>query len=363
MSDELESILTESLQQRAQQVGVRTHGFGDVRRRVRRHRQRQMAAGLLPAVAGFGFIVTRQVAHDPLSPGGAAGCDTPQTTTSWLDGTPGSSTVAPPPWTGEPTTLPMDAPYVTDAKGRVYYLDANGNVVLDADGNPVPVSEPVGTTTTYFRQEATTTEVDGFGNPVPTTYTTDANGYPATTIAYDPQRDGTTTTVDPRVESTTGNVMETSTTIACEVPTTDPLATGPADTTPAAVGDSTTSSPTLTENQDYSFVVFVNASTVNDAGALYAAGLAGSKYTPLHAPVSMTVQTSYVMAAVGSESAAQSIARTLGIADVRTGIDTSVVSGKDLSGITVVVVIGENHASALTSPTTTAPQSITSSAG
>ena len=358
MSDELESILTESLQQRAQQVGVRTHGFGDVRRRVRRHRQRQMAAGLLPAVAGFGFIVTRQVAHDPLSPGGAAGCDTPQTATSWLDGTPGSITVAPPPWTGEPTTLPMDAPYVTDAKGRVYYLDVNGNVVLDANGNPVPVSEPVGTTTTHFRQEATTTEVDGLGNPVPTTYTTDANGNPATTIAYDPQRDGTTTTIDPRVESTTGNVMGTSTTIACEVQTTDPLASGPADTTPVAAGDGTTS--TSVELQAYLFVMFANASTVNGAASAYAQQFPGA----LRTNGSTKVQTSYVMASVGADGAAQSIASQLGITDVRAGIDTSAILDQvDMSGITVVVVIGENHASALTSPTTTAPQSITSSAG
>ncbi|MDO8391617.1 MAG: LysM domain-containing protein [Actinomycetota bacterium] len=181
MSDELETILAESLRTRAAHADTHGRGFGEVRRRVRRHRQRQMAAGLLPAVAGFGWIVTRPVADDPLTPGDAAtGCgDTVPsstwphfsvTTVTWTGGAT-STTVAPPPWTGGTSTLPeailsSTVPGEVVNVGEVTDNTAAGatwpRVVYDSAGNPAVVDTTIGElllTSSTASGEVTTTTI------------------------------------------------------------------------------------------------------------------------------------------------------------------------------------------------------------
>jgi len=319
MSDEFESILAESLYERATHAGTHGRGFGDVRRRVRRHRQRQMAAGLLPAVAGFGWIVTRPVADDPLRPGGdaAAGCGDTLPASTWTD------------WTGEATTLPPGAsgPYVTDTNGNAVYVGTS-TTYLDAILSSTVPGEVViiGDVTDNTAASTTTTGYyDSEGNPigVDTTVEVDANG----------------------------NVVESdvsSTTIECEEPTAMPPSTGPSDN-----GDATSTTSTIATFEDNSFVLFVNASTVNGAATAYAAQYPGAQRTS----ATIKVDTSFVMTLPETEGAARSIANQLGISDVRVGIDASVIADEwDMTGIQVVLVIGEGHALSLTSPTTTAPR-------
>lgn len=314
MSDELDTILAESLRTRAAHADTHGRGFGEVRRRVRRHRQRQMAAGLLPAVAGFGWIVTRPVADDPLRPGAdPSGCGDTVPASTWPDSTVStmsdwtggatSTTVAPPPWTGGTTTLPE----------AILLSTVPGEVVIVGD---VTDNTAVTTTTGYYGSD---------GNPlgVDTTVEVDANG----------------------------NVVESdvssSTTIECDESSTLPSSTGPFDS-----GDSTTSTSTIATFEDNSFVLFVNASSVDGAASAYAAQFPGSQRT---SGTSM-VGTSYVLAVPAAEGAARSIAARLGISDVRIAYLDDPILGDywvDSNDVQVAVVIGEGHALSLTSPTTT----------
>jgi len=149
---EFDTLLSDGLRRRAAAAARPSRGFSDVRRRYRRRRQQQVALGLVPAVAGLGWLVTRPRADQPLQPsgGGLVDCgDTtvaptyPDTTmvsetTTWgsyatsttitfdengnvvdANGFPlntlPSSSVAPPPWTGATSTVPL--------------VDSNGNRV------------------------------------------------------------------------------------------------------------------------------------------------------------------------------------------------------------------------------------------
>ena len=305
MSDELESILADSLHHRAQQAGVRTHGFADVRRRVRRHRQRQMAAGLLPAVAGFGWIVTRPLAHDPLSPGeGASGCDTvPSSTESSL-----SSFID--------TTVPWPGSA----------LDANGNPINTLP--PSSTSAPMGTTTTYA-------------------FTT----VPYSTVEYDPVRDGTTTVAGISVTQTTwyidANGNPTATMI---VPGTDAVSTTIACEDPTSTGLTATTAPNVMR------VLVVNASSVGGAEMTTI-----SSFFPGAAGASTSVQreeTFVLLMNPDAANVAQYVADSIGVD--QKPIDRALVAGEigvvgiDLAEYDVVLVIGNTFANSFAgSPSTT----------
>lgn len=62
MNDDLEQNLADSLHRRAAGAPTDTMHFGDVRRRVRRRRQRNMVLGVAPALVGVGYLATRPVA-------------------------------------------------------------------------------------------------------------------------------------------------------------------------------------------------------------------------------------------------------------------------------------------------------------
>ena len=132
---EFDTLLSDGLRRRAAAAGRPSHGFSDVRRRYRRRRQQQVALGLVPAVAGLGWLVTRPRTDQPLQPsgGGLVDCGDatvptyPDTTmvlletTTWgptststtivemdANGFPLNtlpSTTAPPPWTGATSTV------------------------------------------------------------------------------------------------------------------------------------------------------------------------------------------------------------------------------------------------------------------
>lgn len=63
MNDDLDQNLADSLHRRAAGAPTDTMHFGDVRRRVRRRRQRHMAMGVAPALIGVGYLATRPVAE------------------------------------------------------------------------------------------------------------------------------------------------------------------------------------------------------------------------------------------------------------------------------------------------------------
>lgn len=63
MNDDLDQNLTDSLHRRAAGAPTDTMHFGDVRRRVRRRRQRHIALGVAPALVGVGYVATRPVAE------------------------------------------------------------------------------------------------------------------------------------------------------------------------------------------------------------------------------------------------------------------------------------------------------------
>lgn len=322
-TDRFDVIVAEGLRGRAAHASVHSRGIGDVRRRIRRRRQRHMAVGLVPAVAGLGWTVTRPAGHPPLSPaGGADPCD--QTTETWNVTLPastigvleagGSTIVITGPTT---TTLTWDADgsIVGSSSGDTVTLpittDPNGNVVVPYTG---PTAPP------WTVEASTTTIVDSDGNPVmvDTTLVTEAS---TTTAA---------------AEATTTTICEAAVSTTNEVPLTTSF-------------DGTTS-PSIAAGE-YSSVLFVNASQVSGAAGEYSRRYPGSR------PTTATVKTEdgYVMTFSESEDAARSIADQLGIEDVRIGITASVVADvAELVGVQVVVVIGQNHALSLSAPTTTA---------
>ena len=63
MTDDLDQNLADSLHLRAAGAPTDTMHFGDVRRRVRRRRQRHLAMGVAPALVGVGYLATRPVAE------------------------------------------------------------------------------------------------------------------------------------------------------------------------------------------------------------------------------------------------------------------------------------------------------------
>ena len=119
-TDQFDVIVAEGLRGRAAHATVHGRGMSDVRRRIRRRRQRQMAVGLVPAVAGLGWAVTRPVADAPLTPSGEAGpC-------------------------GETTSFPpTTAPWTSDVTSTTIAFDENGNVV-DANGSASTVPPTTG---------------------------------------------------------------------------------------------------------------------------------------------------------------------------------------------------------------------------
>lgn len=294
---ELDLIVAESLRDRAAQATVQGRGIGEVRRRVRRRRQRQMAVGLVPAMAGMGWVVTRPAPHSPLSPGGdAAPC-----------GQIPSST-----WT--PGSYPATTTWASDVTVSTISYDANGNVT-DPYGNPL------GTLSTGIVGPVVTDSngnyVDGYGNVITVPYVTDADGYPATTVAY-------------------------------QISTTAPPWTGGATSTtiPYAYG-----------------LLIVNASHYGSADEAASFIYSGART----ATATSTLAESVVMIQDGPTDLAATIARDLGIIDptngearVQVGLDTSLLhSGTDLSGIKVIVLIGDDVAIELidqwTSTVTTGP--------
>ena len=171
MNDEFDSILSGSLRDRAAHADTAGRGFGDVRRRVRRRRQRHVAAGLLPGALGIGWLASRPVASDPLTP--AAG-----DSTACL---PVASTV-PPPIDLVATTHPDPnfVPPVTYGGPPLTY--ANGSLV--ATPTTVVLEENPMTSTSYGvssdPKDVPDSTVQTFST---TTLPVGANGLPATTIA------------------------------------------------------------------------------------------------------------------------------------------------------------------------------------
>jgi hypothetical protein len=293
---ELDRIVAESLRDRAARASVQGCGLGDVRRRVRRRRQRQMAVGLVPAMAGLGWVVTRPATHTPLTPGGdAAPCGKIPTST-WF---PGSypATTAPPPWTGSSTT---------------WYTGADGNPTGTMFVSDVTV------TTITFSQHADGNWYDSEGRLV------DSNGNPLWS---------TTTPSGPSTTDPYGNVI-----------------TVPYTTLGYPVG-STTTLPA-----DFPLLI-VNAShygTAEEAATFIYSGVRTATATS-------TVAESVVLTRDDPNGLAATVARDLGIVDpttgapnVKVGLDSSMLpAGTDLSGINVIVLIGDDVAAGLVGPTPT----------
>lgn len=198
MNDHFDTILSDALRHRAAAASRPSRGLGDVRRRVRRRRQRHMAVGLVPAVAGLGWAVTRPVGHTPLSPaGGADPCG--QTQPTWNDTLPanvastiatieaGGSTIvitAPTPtptsttitWEGDGNivgsygdtvalSIPTDpngngvVPYTGPTAPPPFMVDVSTSVPTDSDGGAVVDTTWSGNATTTTMGEATTTTI------------------------------------------------------------------------------------------------------------------------------------------------------------------------------------------------------------
>lgn len=214
MNDPIDRLLTEGLRHRARHADTAGRGFGEVRRRVRHRRQRQMALSLLPAAAAMGWVFTRPQAGDPLQPAGGTAvdpCDFSGTVPGWVGTTvPWQSTTSiedPGVWgpDGSWSPSPTTATFVATAGSDVGTIDSTvwlepagtttsnfttGPVVTDENGNPAttvpfpvvtdefgnalpttslgssPSDAPVGTIppTTTCRSDS-----DGFGNWMPTT--------------------------------------------------------------------------------------------------------------------------------------------------------------------------------------------------
>jgi hypothetical protein len=289
-TDQFDVIVAEGLRGRAAHATVHGRGMGDVRRRLRRRRQRHMAVGLMPAMAGLGWAVTRPVADTPLTPSGDAGpcgqTSSFQTTTTW-DG------------------------MVTDT-----------TITFDANGNPI------GTTTTNVEPVVT----DGNGNYldkngtwVTIPFVTDANGYPATSIAPPPWTGGPTTA--PMLDSD-GNPVMVDTTLVTEASTTT---TAPAEATTTTIcepgtlpatsdvpvttefGDSTTTSIVVGDLTSTKVQV-ANCSAQNGVARMMSSALADVGFALVEATngtCDPTLDSSYVIYDEGVPGAAD-VAHTLG---------------------------------------------------
>ena len=188
MNDDLDQNLADSLHRRAAGAPTDTMHFGDVRRRVRRRRQRHMAMGVAPALVGVGYLATRPVAEPTPS------ADSVDAT--WAGD---ATTTMPPMWTTTTGVWPGNVwPYrcldesAYDARdGWTYYT-----VCEQMPETTVPYDSTVWTTVTIFD------------------YYTDTCGY--NTLPPVTALDGvSTTTSAPRVENPCGS----NTTVS---PTTSP---------------------------------------------------------------------------------------------------------------------------------------------
>lgn len=161
MTDEFDTELSRSLHQRAAAAPTDGHHFGDVRRRVRRRRQRHVAMGVLPAMAGVAYLGTRPVADEPAQAGA-----TPDSTV--LTGLPSSTfdqngAATSTTWPGSETTYRCreETAYLA-SDGWVYYTNCEQVPPSVIDGSTsvyttVTVLDGSPTTTLWFGGTTTTT--------------------------------------------------------------------------------------------------------------------------------------------------------------------------------------------------------------
>ncbi len=160
---ELDLIVAECLRDRAAHATVHSRGMGDVRRRVRRRRQRQMAVGLVPAIAGVGWVVSRPATHAPLNPSGEAG-PCAETATTWPagDGATVPFTIDPIGDTLVPYTGPTAPPWTTTTVPSLATWPAvNSTTTTICETTSVPASADVPVTTSFGDSTTTTSIVVG----------------------------------------------------------------------------------------------------------------------------------------------------------------------------------------------------------
>jgi hypothetical protein len=144
MNDHFDTLIAESLHRDASHASGRGAGFGDVRQRVRRRRQRNVAAMAVPAVLGVAALGMRQSPqHTGVQPGGAVGgstSDTTGTTTRPIPTTSGptASTIEMVTPSGNPTPTTVAGVITTPSEFATTIPDnVIGSVVcLNASGDP-----------------------------------------------------------------------------------------------------------------------------------------------------------------------------------------------------------------------------------
>jgi len=125
MTDQLDLQIAESLRRVAATAPSRGAGFGDVRRRARLRRQRNLAFAAVPAVLGTAALGSAAIGMRPAGPANVPSANAPDTigspasTTSLID-TPTMSTVV-------TSTLPVRLPV-----GTIVCLDAGAGAVATA---------------------------------------------------------------------------------------------------------------------------------------------------------------------------------------------------------------------------------------
>ena len=193
MNDDLDQNLSASLHRRAHAAPTDGMHFGDVRRRVRRRRQRHIALGVAPALVGVGYLATRPVAEPTQS------ADSVDTTSAGIDSTIEVATTS---WGGG-NVLPfrcLDESEYDSSGGWSYFVTCEQLPPMTAPGQE---QELVVDTT--WAGEATTTSIEYW----PGAEQCGHNTLPPTTSP-----DGaSTTTIDPRVENACGIDTTVSTTI------------------------------------------------------------------------------------------------------------------------------------------------------
>ncbi len=150
MTDELDNELSRSLHQRAAAAPTDGRHFGDVRRRVRRRRQRHVAMGVLPAVAGVAYLGSRPVAEPTQT------ASSPDTT--WM-GDPTSTMLAVTTTTWPGNVLPfrcLDTSAYDAGDGWTYYT-----VCEPMPEMTVPYDPSVQTTVGYYEPTTTTMWLGG----------------------------------------------------------------------------------------------------------------------------------------------------------------------------------------------------------
>lgn len=350
---EFDTMLTEGLRHRAATASRPSRGFSDVRRRYRRRRQQQVAVGLVPAVAGLGWLVTRPRTDQPLQPSGGGFVDC------------GDATV--PTWTGTypPTTVVGDTtPIGVNVTSTTITFDENGNVV-DANGNPI------GTTTTTLEiiTDGNGNYLDANGNWVTLPFVTDASGYPVATLPAVLDSDGNPVVVDSTwvgdVSTTTTSSPADSTTTTVCVPTSDTPTTSTGETT--NVGDSTTTTSIVISDLTGTKVQVANCSVQNGVAGMMSQVLIDAGFTtadPVNGTCDPKLEISYVIydgTVPGAQAVAGTLARMLGGITVEAGVlPIKTESGTWADGSGVVLLLGNDLAGKtldqITNPTTTIAQ-------